>query len=102
MATPEQYIANTTTPISDKQAEVLNVVARGNPDGSYVDRHQIRDRLSYDPHIQSVHFILRYMVAQKRIEIAGKELRQKKEGGARFRTRVYRLTELGRSFISTL
>lgn len=100
MATPEQYISNSTRPISMKQAEILNVIARGNPDGSYVDRHQLRDRLSYNPHVQSVHFSLRYMVAQKRVEVAGKELRTHEKFTGSFQTRIYRITELGRLFIS--
>lgn len=102
MATPEQHIANKTNPISKKQAEVLSVIARGNPDGSHVDWHQIRERLSYNPKLDAVRFILRYMIAQRRVEALDLELRQKQDTGIRFKTRVYKVTELGRSFISAL
>ena len=99
---PEQGVANVTRAISYKQAEILNIIARGNSDGSYVDRHQIRNRLSYDPHIQSVHFALRYLFAQGRIEIVGKEVRVSTHVEVNCKTRVYRISELGKLFISTM
>lgn len=85
--------------IGVRQFETLCVISRGNDDGSYVDRYQIRNRLSYSPDVQAVHFSLRYLVAQGRAEIVGKVYRLNKNG-ARFKTRVYKVTELGMSFIS--
>ena len=99
MATPEQYIPNTTNPLSDKQTEVLHVIARGNPDGSPVDAYQLQARLSYQPKMDSVKFILRYMVAQKRVKVVGKEKRIRPETQRAYQTPVYAVTELGRSLI---
>lgn len=101
MASPEKYISKHTYIVTEKQAEVLNIIARANADGSFVDRHQIRDRVSYDPHINCIIFILRYMLAQKRIEIVGREKRL--SGAGRIcNTAVYKITGLGRSFIVAL
>ena len=103
MATPEQYIPDLTNPLSEKQREVLHVIARGNADGSAVDRDQLMSRLSYAPTMNCVIFILRYMVAQNRVVKVGIErrLRSNKQGHLRYHNvATYRITSLGRSFIS--
>ncbi|MBE0438051.1 MAG: hypothetical protein IBX56_19910 [Methylomicrobium sp.] len=100
MAAPEKYIFPYSTSISEKQIEVMSVIARGNPDGGYVDVYQILERVSYTESLGAVKFILRYMMAQKRVEKAGKARRERLWGegkrGVYFRPlTVYRLTQKG-------
>ena len=99
MATPEQYISNTTQSISMKQAEILSAIARCNADGTYLDKNQLREVLSYKPNRDAVTFSLRYMLAQKRIEVAGREKRLSSSNQKKT-MKTYRITILGRSFIS--
>jgi hypothetical protein len=101
MATPEQYISDKIVRLSDKQSEALSIIARGNEDGTYVSLEQLQKRLSHKPDQRAVHFMFRYMLAQKRIEIASKTFAE--PNGKRGRPKVnlrLRITELGRHFIS--
>jgi len=100
MATPEKYIAPCSTLISEKQLEILSIVARGNPDGSYVDTFQVLERASYTDSLEAIRFILRYMIAQGRIERADYAERSREWGrGGRGvhsrKTPVFKITDNG-------
>lgn len=62
--------------LTDKQAEILKHVVKGNPDGSFVDLDQLLDRLSYKPSKDALHFSLRFMVNRGLIEKKDTELRR--------------------------
>ena len=101
MATPEQRMSERPASLSLKQASVLKVIARGNPDGTPVTRKQILERINYEAKMDSVVFILRYMLAQKRITKAKmgdlpESIRWDKDSVV-----VYTITDTGRMLIKT-
>jgi len=96
MATPEQYITDNPRPVSEKQIEVLRIIARGNPDGSPVDMWQILERVSYPATSNTIRFILRYMRAQGRIKVAGMFDRPCGESKSMVRSlKTFIITDLG-------
>lgn len=62
--------------LTAKQAEILKLVIKGNPDGSFLDLDQLLDRLSYKPSKQALQFSLRFMVERGLIEKKPTELRR--------------------------
>lgn len=64
-----------------KQAEIMKVIVRGNPDGTFCDIDQIIERLSYTPSKPSFHFSLRCIIRKKLAE---------KEEELRFRDGAWR------------
>lgn len=55
-------------PLSAKQWEIMEVILKGNPDGTWVDLDQLIDRLTYAPKKQSIHFSTRSLVSRGLIE----------------------------------
>lgn len=62
--------------LSPKAFEVVRVIMRGNPDGSWVDLDQLLERLSYKPSKQSMQFTLRALIKRGLIEKKPEELRR--------------------------
>lgn len=56
------------TPLSPKAWEIMNVIIRGNPDGSWVDLDQLLERLSYKPSKASIQFSIRALIDRGLIE----------------------------------
>lgn len=50
------------------QREILKLVCKGNPDGSFLDLDQLLERLSYEPTKQALAFSIRFMIRRKWIE----------------------------------
>lgn len=85
-----------TRQISKKQKEILNIVARGNPDGTPVTRQQVLERVTYETNLNSVWFIMRYIMGKKFIE----PYELMRVGEARS-NRTFIITPLGRHYISS-
>lgn len=54
--------------LTQKQSEILKLVIKGNPDGTFLDLDQLLDRLSYKPTKQALQFSIRYMIDKGLIE----------------------------------
>lgn len=65
-----------------KQREIMEVIVRGNPDGTFCDIDQIIERLSYSPSKASFQFSLRCILRKK---LAEKEPELRSRDGARRR-----------------
>lgn len=48
--------------LTQKQAEILKLVTRGNPDGTFLDLDQLLEKLTYKPEKAAVQFSLRFMI----------------------------------------
>lgn len=79
--------------LTSKQLSIMNVIVRGNEDGSVVDLDQILERLEYRTTKESLQFSLRALIAHGLIQKAGREKRR-----GRSRTLI-RATEMGRGMI---
>ena len=84
--------------VGPEQTQVLNIIMRGNDDGSHVDKFQILKRVNYTDKIQSVWFIIRYMLVQKRIAKAGRQRRMAAKIVSNAQT--YKITNFGKSLIT--
>lgn len=62
--------------LSLKQMEALNVIVRGNIDGSFVDLDELLERLSYRPTKPAVQFTIRALKDRGLIEKKGPEYRR--------------------------
>lgn len=62
--------------LSAKAWEIIQVVMRGNSDGSWVDLDQLIERLSYKPSKQSIQFSIRCLVKRGLIEKKDTEYRR--------------------------
>lgn len=62
--------------LTDKQLEVLRVIAERNPDGSLADLDQVIERASYKPTKQAIQFSIRALVGHKLIVKEGSEHRR--------------------------
>jgi hypothetical protein len=51
-----------------KQREIMEVIVRGNPDGTFCDIDQIIEKLSYSPSKASFQFSLRCILRKKLVE----------------------------------
>jgi len=80
--------------VSPKQMEILRIVARGNGDGSQVDKKQVLQRVTFTTNQNNVWYIMRYMMAQGRIERS--ELVKRYKGMRTVRT--FRVSDKGRYF----
>jgi hypothetical protein len=54
--------------LTEKQKQITNLVITGNPDGSFCDLDEIRERLSYTPSKEALQFSIRYLVRKGVIE----------------------------------
>lgn len=73
-----------------KQRQIMEVIVRGNPDGTFCDIDQIIERLSYTPSKASFQFSLRCIIRKK---LAEKEPELRLRDGAK--RRVVKPTLLG-------
>jgi hypothetical protein len=62
--------------LSAKQQEILKLIVRGNPDGSFIDLDELLDRLSYKPTKDALQFSIRHLVKRELIEKKPTELRR--------------------------
>lgn len=62
--------------LSQKQAEILTLVIKGNPDGTFLDLDQLLDRLSYKPTKQALQFSIRYLIDRGLVEKKPTEFRR--------------------------
>lgn len=62
--------------LSNKAFEVVRVLIRGNPDGTYCDLDELLDRLSYKPSKQSLQFTIRALIKRGLIQRKDPELRR--------------------------
>lgn len=62
--------------LSAKAFEAVRIVMRGNPDGSWVDLDQLRERLSYKPSKESLQFTVRALIKRGLIEKKPEEERR--------------------------
>lgn len=62
--------------LSAKQTEILTVIVRMNPDGTFVDLDQLIERLSYKPSKEAIQFSLRHLIGRELIEKKPVELRR--------------------------
>lgn len=79
-----------------KQTEILRVIVKGNPDGTFCDIDQVMERLSYITTKASFQFSLRCMIRKQMIERV-EELRYR-DGAKR---RVLKPTLLGYRLLRT-
>lgn len=82
--------------LTKKQTEVMNVIVRGNGDGSFTDMDQCLERLSYEPSKQSFQFTVRFLVNKGLIVKHGIEKRRRRQ------RRVLSATTLGYSIMRSL
>ena len=73
---------------TEKQLNILDVIRKGNPDGSHLDRVQICENVDYDVKPGSMEWSLMYLMDHKLID-RGYEKRNGK------RTRIFFLTPAG-------
>lgn len=64
--------------LTTKQLQILDVLVRGNPDGSFCDLDQLLDRLPYDTTKSSMTFSIRALLAKELIILQPKETRRGK------------------------
>jgi DNA-binding MarR family transcriptional regulator len=62
--------------MSPKAWEIIRVIMRGNPDGSWVDLDQLIERLSYNPSKESLQFSIRALIKRGMIERKDTEFRR--------------------------
>jgi hypothetical protein len=62
--------------LTKKQRQIISVVVRANPDGSFLDINQIMAELSYHPSKESLQFSLRALINKGLIE----KQRQRRRG----------------------
>lgn len=62
--------------LTDKQKEVLAVIVKGNPDGSFCDLDEVIAGVSYDTTKASIQFIIRNLMAKGLIEKKSRERRR--------------------------
>lgn len=75
--------------LSPKQVEIIKVLGRANPDGSFCDFDQLLERLSYKPTKDSAHFSIRALEKRGLVE---KKPRESRRGQSR---RILALTIAG-------
>ncbi len=80
--------------LTQKQRELVDVISRGNPDGTPTDLDEIVERLSYKPSKQSLQFSLRALIAHGLIEKLEKDKRRERV------RRLIGITPLGMHFSS--
>lgn len=78
--------------LTTKQIEILRIVAKGNPDGSFADLDEILMRASYKPTKQAIQFTIRSLIEHNLIE---KHASEKRRGRQRV---LIGATELGMHF----
>lgn len=62
--------------LSAKQWQIMDVIIRANPDGTWVDFDQLLERLDYKPSKQSMQFSIRALLGRGLIEKKPTELRR--------------------------
>lgn len=62
--------------LTDKQMSVINVIKKGNTDGSWADIDQILERIEYTTTKESLQFSLRFLVKRGLIKKSHKEIRR--------------------------
>lgn len=62
--------------LTDKQLEVLRVIAEANTDGTLADLDEVIERVSYKPTKQAIQFSIRALVGHELIEKQGAEKRR--------------------------
>lgn len=62
--------------LTQKQVEVLRVIAAGNTDGTDADLDEILERVSYKPTKQAIQFSIRALIEHGLIEKTGAEKRR--------------------------
>jgi predicted transcriptional regulator len=62
--------------LTEKQREILNILLKGNPDGSWVDMDQLLDRLSYETSKPSIQYSVRTLMKKKLMERKDLEFRR--------------------------
>lgn len=62
--------------LSAKAFEIMRVVIRGNPDGSWTDLDQVLERLTYKPTKESIQFSIRALIKRGLLEKKDQEERR--------------------------
>jgi DNA-binding MarR family transcriptional regulator len=62
--------------LTDKQLEVLRVIAEANPDGTLADLDEVIERAAYKPTKQAIQFSIRALIGHELIEKRGAEKRR--------------------------
>lgn len=62
--------------LSKKQRQILDVLIRGNPDGSWVDLDQLLERLPYKTTKPSIQYSIRILIRKGMLERKSIELRR--------------------------
>lgn len=62
--------------LTDKQLEVLRVIAEANTDGTLADLDEVIERVSYKPTKQAIQFSIRALIGHELIEKRGAEKRR--------------------------
>lgn len=62
--------------LTEKQVKIMDVIIRGNPDGSWVDLDQLIERLDYKPSKDSMHFSSRALIKHGLVEKKAREVRR--------------------------
>lgn len=62
--------------LTDKQISIINVIKKGNTDGTWADIDQILDRIEYTTTKESLQFSLRFLVNRGLIKKSHKEIRR--------------------------
>lgn len=65
--------------LSAKQREIIGIIVRANPDGTWVDLDQLIERLSYKPSKEAIQFSLRSLIDRGLIEKRDLEMRRDAE-----------------------
>lgn len=62
--------------LTEKAQEILFLLVKGNPDGSFLDLDQLCAGLSYKPSKDSLHFSIRALIGRGLVEKKPRELRR--------------------------
>lgn len=65
--------------LTTKQFQILAVILKGNPDGSFVDMDQLLENLPYETTKESMQFSIRALINKNMIEKRGQESRRSKK-----------------------
>lgn len=74
---------------TEKQRQIMTLLVKGNPDGSFLDLDQLRDSLPYTPSKEALTWSIRYLIGHGVMEKGGTEKRRKA------RRRILKPTEAG-------
>jgi predicted transcriptional regulator len=62
--------------LTTKQIQIMDIIVKGNPDGSFVDIDELLVRLPYETTKQSIQFSVRALISKNLIEKQPRELRR--------------------------